>query len=115
MGGDAPRGVPERELDGVAFAHSEQGSRDTAAERPVLIGGAFGEQSVELIAILDDAQPGQRVSAVPGVGTKVPIWILGSSLYGAQLAAALGLPYAFASHFAPAAMMHSQRASRGKG
>src|SRR5690606_24855596 len=44
---------------------------------------------------------GQRIEAVPGAGTEVPLWILGSSLFGAQLAAALGLPYGFASHFAP--------------
>jgi luciferase family oxidoreductase group 1 len=50
------------------------------------------------------AQPGQLVRAIPGAGLDVPVWILGSSLYGAQLAAALGLPYAFASHFAPAEM-----------
>ena len=50
-------------------------------------------------------QPGQHVHAVPGAGSHVPLWILGSSLFGAQLAAALGLPYAFASHFAPAALM----------
>ena len=49
-----------------------------------------------------DVQPGQAVRAVPGAGLDVPIWILGSSLFGAQLAAALGLPFAFASHFAPA-------------
>ena len=48
---------------------------------------------------------GQHVRAIPGAGLKVPVWILGSSLYGAQLAAELGLPYAFASHFAPALMM----------
>jgi luciferase family oxidoreductase group 1 len=51
---------------------------------------------------LDDAKPGQRVRAVPGQGTHIPVYILGSSTYGAQLAAAFGLPYAFASHFAPA-------------
>ena len=50
-------------------------------------------------------QPGQAVQAVPGAGLNVPLWILGSSLFGAQLAAALGLPYAFASHFAPADLM----------
>jgi luciferase family oxidoreductase group 1 len=50
------------------------------------------------------ADPGQAVRAVPGAGLEVPVWILGSSLFGAQLAAALGLPYAFASHFAPAAL-----------
>jgi luciferase family oxidoreductase group 1 len=58
----------------------------------------------ELQALLGPVQPGQLVQAVPGAGLDVPIWILGSSLYGAQLAAALGLPYAFASHFAPDAL-----------
>ena len=61
----------------------------------------FPQDVLELIAYLDDAQPGQPVRAIPGQGSKVPVWMLGSSLYGAQLAAALGLPYAFASHFAP--------------
>jgi luciferase family oxidoreductase group 1 len=61
----------------------------------------FPQDVLELIAYLGDPQPGQAVRAVPGQGSKVPVWILGSSLYGAQLAAALGLPYAFASHFAP--------------
>ncbi|MDA9953824.1 MsnO8 family LLM class oxidoreductase [Planktomarina sp.] len=51
---------------------------------------------------MSDSQDGQQVQAIPGTGTNVPIWILGSSLYGAQLAAHFGLPYAFASHFAPA-------------
>ena len=50
---------------------------------------------------------GQAVRAVPGAGLRVPIYILGSSLFGAQVAAALGLPFAFASHFAPAAMMQA--------
>ena len=50
------------------------------------------------------AEPGQSVRAVPGAGLHVPIWILGSSLFGAQMAAAFGLPFAFASHFAPAQM-----------
>jgi luciferase family oxidoreductase group 1 len=58
---------------------------------------------VELIDLFSD-EPQQPVRAVPGTGLKVPIWILGSSHFGAQLAAMLGLPYAFASHFAPAAM-----------
>ncbi|MGM0583692.1 MAG: LLM class flavin-dependent oxidoreductase [Pseudomonadota bacterium] len=61
----------------------------------------FPHEVMELMGYLDDPQPGQAVRAVPGQGTKVPVWILGSSLYGAQLAAHLGLPYAFASHFAP--------------
>ena len=62
---------------------------------------SFPQDVLELQAYLGDPKPGQAVRAVPGVGTKVPIWILGSSLYGAQLAAYRGLPYAFASHFAP--------------
>ena len=61
----------------------------------------FPRDVVELIGYLDAPQPGMPVRAIPGVGTQVPVWILGSSLYGAQLAAYLGLPYAFASHFAP--------------
>jgi len=65
----------------------------------------FPQDVLELQALLRDPQPGQQVRAIPGMGTKVPLWILGSSLYGAQLAAALGLPYAFASHFAPDALL----------
>ncbi len=61
----------------------------------------FPHDVMELIAYFEPAEPGQRVRAVPGMGLKVPVWILGSSTYGAQLAAMLGLPYAFASHFAP--------------
>lgn len=61
----------------------------------------FPQDVQELLHFLEPVQPGQRVQAVPGAGTRVPVWILGSSLFGAQLAAALGLPYAFASHFAP--------------
>jgi luciferase family oxidoreductase group 1 len=57
---------------------------------------------MELIHYFQPAEAGQLIRAIPGVGTNVPVWILGSSTYGAQLAAALGLPYAFASHFAPA-------------
>ncbi|MDH4065419.1 MAG: LLM class flavin-dependent oxidoreductase [Acidobacteriota bacterium] len=56
----------------------------------------------ELIAFFEDARPGQAVQAVPGAGLRVPIWILGSSTFGARVAAAFGLPFAFASHFAPA-------------
>jgi luciferase family oxidoreductase group 1 len=67
----------------------------------------FPQDVVELIGYFRDADPGARVRAVPGAGQDVPVWILGSSLYGAQLAAALGLPYAFASHFAPAMMMQA--------
>ena len=65
---------------------------------------AFPQDVLELQALLGDLQPGQRIQAVPGTGAKVPLWILGSSLFGAQLAAMLGLPFAFASHFAPDAL-----------
>lgn len=61
----------------------------------------FPRDVLELQAYFRTAAPGQAVRAVPGAGLNVPIWLLGSSLYSAQLAAALGLPYAFASHFAP--------------
>jgi luciferase family oxidoreductase group 1 len=64
----------------------------------------FPQDVVELMAYFAPARPDQRIRAVPGEGQAVPIWILGSSLFGAQLAAALGLPYAFASHFAPQQM-----------
>ncbi|WP_322865843.1 LLM class flavin-dependent oxidoreductase [Aquicoccus sp. G2-2] len=67
----------------------------------------FPEEVIELIGFLNPPQPGQKVRAVPGEGTQVPVWILGSSLFGAQLAAHLGLPYAFASHFAPDALDHA--------
>jgi luciferase family oxidoreductase group 1 len=66
----------------------------------------FPQDVLELMDYLED-EPAGRVRAVPGQGAKVPVWILGSSLYGAQLAAKLGLPYAFASHFAPGAMMQA--------
>jgi luciferase family oxidoreductase group 1 len=65
----------------------------------------FPQDVLELQSLLAPVKPGQAVRAVPGYGTEVPIWILGSSTFGAELAAALGLPYAFASHFAPAALI----------
>src|SRR5580700_7556795 len=67
----------------------------------------FPQDVMELMGYLGPAVPGQRVIAFPGVGTQVPLWILGSSLFGAQVAAALGLPFAFASHFAPAMMLQA--------
>jgi luciferase family oxidoreductase group 1 len=65
----------------------------------------FPRDVMELQALFAEPAPGQRVRAVPGAGLKVPLWILGSSLFGAQLAAMLGLPFAFASHFAPGHLM----------
>ena len=67
----------------------------------------FPREVEELQHYLAPAQPGQRVIAMPGAGTNVPIWLLGSSLFAARLAAARGLPYAFASHFAPRLLMQA--------
>ncbi|NOR30098.1 MAG: MsnO8 family LLM class oxidoreductase, partial [Sulfitobacter sp.] len=75
-----------------------------ALRRGMQGGDRFPDDVAELMSYLDDAQPNAPVKAHPGQGTHVPIWILGSSLYGAQLAAHFGLPYAFASHFAPDAL-----------
>ncbi|ASK34070.1 LLM class flavin-dependent oxidoreductase [Alcanivorax sp. N3-2A] len=65
----------------------------------------FPQDVAELQQYLGDPQPGQRVKAVPGSGSKVPLWLLGSSLFSARLAAEMGLPFAFASHFAPEALL----------
>ena len=82
--------------------------RTAQALRRNLSGGDdFPNDVVELLRYLGPEQPGQAVRAFPGVGSNVPVWILGSSTYGAQLAAMLGLPYAFASHFAPADLDHA--------
>jgi luciferase family oxidoreductase group 1 len=67
----------------------------------------FPQDVLELQALLGPPQENQAIHAIPGEDTNVPLWILGSSLYGAQLAAMLGLPYAFASHFAPQALMEA--------
>jgi luciferase family oxidoreductase group 1 len=72
----------------------------------------FPDDVLEVLALLGDPQPGQRVLAVPGAGLRVPVWILGSSTFGAQVAAALGLPFAFASHFAPALLAEASRLYR---
>ncbi len=75
---------------------------------------AFPQDVVEVMGLLRDPQPGQEVRAVPGAGLKVPIWILGSSTFGANVAAALGLPFAFASHFAPALLFEALDIYRGR-
>ncbi|RJF80766.1 LLM class flavin-dependent oxidoreductase [Oleomonas cavernae] len=77
-------------------------------------GDRFPQDVLQLQALLGPVQPGQAVQAVPGGGTNVPLWILGSSLFGAQLAAELGLPYAFASHFAPDALLEAIEIYRGE-
>ena len=67
----------------------------------------FPRDVAELQRLLGPAQPGQRIIAMPGAGTNVPMWLLGSSLFSAQLAAHMGLPYAFASHFAPRMLLQA--------
>lgn len=74
----------------------------------------FPRDVAELQRLLDDPQPGQRLIAMPGAGTKVPIWLLGSSLFSAQLAAERGLPYAFASHFAPRLLLQALELYRSR-
>ena len=83
--------------------------RTAQALRRTLAGGAdrFPQDVIELLRYLQPAAPDQAVRAVPGAGADMEVWLLGSSTFGAQLAAVLGLPYAFASHFAPAEMMRA--------
>jgi luciferase family oxidoreductase group 1 len=94
----------------LGLGRAPGGDQATAhALRRTLIGGEdrFPRDVMEVQAYLAPAQPGQAVRAVPGAGANVPIWILGSSTFGAHLAALLGLPFAFASHFAPAQLMQA--------
>ena len=95
VGGGPPRGAS----DGM----TAQALRRTLHSDP----NKFPQDVVELKRYLDDPQENQQIFAVPGYGANVPMYILGSSLFGAQLAAILGLPFAFASHFAPQAMMQA--------
>ena len=74
----------------------------------------FAQDLAELQSYFGPLKPGQAVRAVPGTGLNVPLWLLGSSLYSAQLAAALGLPFAFASHFAPDYMMQALNVYRSQ-
>jgi len=85
-----------------------------ALRRDMSAADTFPQDVVELQTLLGPLRPGQAIQAVPGTGTEVPLWILGSSLYGAQLAAMLGLPYAFASHFAPDALFQALDIYRAK-
>ncbi|WP_140985549.1 LLM class flavin-dependent oxidoreductase [Asticcacaulis tiandongensis] len=74
----------------------------------------FPQDVMELMAYMGDESDEARLRAIPGEGSHVPVWILGSSLYGAQLAAQLGLPYAFASHFAPDYLFQAIRVYRSQ-
>jgi luciferase family oxidoreductase group 1 len=78
-----------------------------AMRRSPMASDQFPQDVLEVQAFLAPAGPNQAIQAVPGAGMNVPLWILGSSTFGAQLAAELGLPYAFASHFAPDDLMHA--------
>jgi len=83
-----------------------------ALRRDPTAADTFPQDVLELQALLGPVQSDQAIQAVPGAGSNVPLWILGSSLFGAQLAAMLGLPYAFASHFAPGALMQALQVYR---
>jgi luciferase family oxidoreductase group 1 len=87
---------------GVGRAPGTDGRTLRSLRRDPLSSDQFPQNVMELQFFLGPVQEGQPVQAVPGAGTNIPIWILGSSLFGAQLAAAMGLPYAYAAHFAPA-------------
>lgn len=89
---------------GLGRAPGTDGATAAALRRDPTGGERFAADVMELLGYLGPVQPGAGIAAWPGQGSQVPVWILGSSLYGAQLAAHLGLPYAFASHFAPAAL-----------
>ncbi|PZQ96583.1 MAG: alkane 1-monooxygenase [Cereibacter sphaeroides] len=92
---------PDRIDLGLGRAPGTDGLTMRALRRGLDGADSFPQDVMELINYFRDPAPATGVRAIPGQGTHVPVWILGSSLYGAQLAAHFGLPYAFASHFAP--------------
>jgi luciferase family oxidoreductase group 1 len=99
--GTLARLFPGRIDLGLGRAPGTDGLALRALRRSPLAADSFPEDVLELMSYFAPAEPGQRVQAVPAAGTAVPVWILGSSTYGAQLAGHFGLPFAFASHFAP--------------
>ncbi|MFA5632415.1 MAG: LLM class flavin-dependent oxidoreductase [Porticoccaceae bacterium] len=99
---------------GLGRAPGTDGLTLRALRRDYNSADTFPQDVMELQNYFAPEQPGQGVQAIPGTGLEVPLWILGSSLFGAQLAAHLGLPYAFASHFAPDALMQAIRTYREK-
>lgn len=98
---------PDRVDLGLGRAPGTDPVTTRALRRQLEAGDNFPESVVELMRFLEPAVEGQAVQAVPGAGSRVPIWLLGSSLYSAQLAARLGLPFAFAAHFAPDALLEA--------
>jgi luciferase family oxidoreductase group 1 len=99
---------------GLGRAPGTDGETMRALRRSPADGGSFPEQVAEVQMLLGPEIPGQRVRAVPGVGTKVPIWILGSGTFGAALAAERGMPFAFAAHIAPQALRDATSLYRAK-
>ena len=92
---------------GLGRAPGTDRATSQAMRRDSMASDHFPDDVLELQSYFGPSEPDQAIQAVPGAGLNVPLWILGSSLYGAQLAAAFGLPYAFASHFAPDALDHA--------
>ncbi len=97
---------------GLGRAPGSDQATSRALRRDPAAADLFPRDVVELQGLLGDTSPIAGVRAIPGQGTHVPLYILGSSLFGAQLAAVLGLPYAFASHFSPAALHEAIRSYR---
>lgn len=98
---------PDRIDLGLGRAPGSDRATAHALGRDPATADSFPEHVQELRALLGDPQPGQKVKAIPGAGTNVPVWLLGSSTFSAQLAAAMGLPFAFAAHFAPRQMLEA--------
>ena len=106
---------PDRIDLGLGRAPGSDRATTRALRRdPVASADRFPEDVQELQAYLGPLEPGRQIQAVPGTGTRVPIWLLGSSLFSAQLAALLGLPFAFASHFAPGDLLPALEIYRSK-
>jgi luciferase family oxidoreductase group 1 len=103
---------PDRIDLGLGRAPGTDGETARALRRYFEAADQFPRDVLELQAFLGDPVEGQRVTAWPGAGSKVPIWLLGSSLFSAELAAQLGLPFAFASHFAPELLLQALQTYR---
>lgn len=99
---------------GLGRAPGTDGLTLRALRRDYASAERFPQDVLEVQALFGPVQEGQAVQAVPGAGLRVPLWILGSSLFGAELAGTLGLPYAFASHFAPDALLPALTAYRAR-
>jgi luciferase family oxidoreductase group 1 len=103
---------PDRIDLGLGRAPGTDQRTSRALRRDITSADTFPQDVVELLSYFQEATPGQPIRAVPGAGLNVPVWLLGSSLFSAQLAAHLGLPFAFASHFAPDYLLQALDAYR---